>query len=501
MKRLTALLLIVCMLLTPALAVEEPTTDLPDAGCIASPDSAEEADPEGTDIPGETIAPAPVDPAPVDPAAETAARELYDMGLFQGIGTDEAGQPVFALERTLTRQEAVTMLVRLLGKEAEALASGYPSPFADHADWAAPYVSYAWVFSLTMGNGDGSFGGENSATAAQYVTLLLRALGYTTPADFAWENALTKAAELGLTAADRYTDPNATLTRADAALLSRAALELSTKSGTVLRETISKTASVATPYKNTNPTFAGRGGSSKAGRIFIEDEAGTGIGWKKALQAANDLDIAPNDGKIRVLIVHTHATEAYSEADGLAYKASDDHRTTDYQRNMLRVGRMFTDVLNSRGIGTVHITELHDYPKYVGAYDNSADSLKDYLKKYPDVEMIIDIHRDAARWKGQPLRSLARVDGFETAQLMFVCSSTNAGWKGRLGIALGIHDRMEQQYPGIMRPVVLRKTDYNQNLSPGSLLVEVGTDGNTLSEAIYSARLLADVLVDYLTEN
>jgi len=496
MKRLTALLLTACILLTPALAVGEPTTDLPESGDISTPDSAEVTDPEGTDTPEEPIA-----PAPVDPAAETAARELYDMGLFKGTGTDENGQPVFSLERTLTRQEAVTMLVRLLGKEAEALASGYPSPFADHADWAEPYVSYAWVFSLTRGNGNGTFGGEASATAAQYVTFLLRALGYTTPADFAWENALKKAYELGLTAASQYTSPNAPITRADAVLLSRAALELNTKSGTVLREAISKTATVAKPYKNTNPTFAGRGGSSASGRITLEDEAGTGIGWKKALQAANDLDIAPNDGKIRVLIVHTHATEAYTEADGLAYKDSDDHRTKDDQRNLLRVGRMFTDALNSRGIGTVHITEMHDYPNYVGAYTRSADSLKDYLEQYPDVEMIIDIHRDAARLNGKPLRSVAEVDGFETAQLMFVCGSAYDGWKGRLGIAMGIHDRMEQQYPGIMRPVVLRNTRYNQDMSPGSLLVEVGTDGNTLTEALYSARLLADVLADYLTEN
>lgn len=480
MKRMTAFFLTCCLLLTPVLAWE-PTTDL-----LIAPNPMAPA--------------APAAPAPVDPAAEAAAKELYDLGLFQGTGTDADGQPVFSLERTLTRQEAVVMLVRLLGKEAEALASGYPSPFDDQADWAEDYISYAWVFSLTLGNGDGTFGGEDPVTAVQYATFLLRALGYTTPADFAWEQALAKASELGLDTG-RFADPAAPITRADAALLSRAALELNTKSGTLLREAIGKTASVGEGYKNINPTIKGKGGSSAAGGIAISDEAGTRIGWKKGLQAANDLDIVPNDGKVRVLIVHTHATEAYSEADGLLYKDSGNYRTLDESRNMLQVGQVLTDALNSRGIGTVHVTAVADYPKFVGAYDRLLPTLEDYLQQYPDVEMIIDMHRDAATSNDLPVRAVTTVDGFQTAQLMFVCGNEYEGWQGRLGIALGIHDRMEQKYPGIMRPLILRKSRYNQHLTPGSLLVEVGLSGNTLSEAVFSARLLADGIADYLVEN
>ena len=116
MKRLTALILAAILLLTPVLA-NGPLLIAP------NPNAATTWEPTA-------------DLITVDPAAETAARELYDLGLFQGTGTDANGQPVFSLDRTLTRQEAVIMLVRLLGKEAEALACGWPSPFADHADWA-----------------------------------------------------------------------------------------------------------------------------------------------------------------------------------------------------------------------------------------------------------------------------------------------------------------------------------------------------------------------------
>ena len=491
MKRLIAFLLTGCMLLTTVLADHLLIAPNPMAG-----------------NPPILIAPAPIAPAPEEPAvpeepaadliaAQTAAEELNALGLFQGTGLDDAGKPIFDLERTLSRQEAVIMLVRLLGKEAEARNSNYPCPFPDVADWAKPYVSYAWVFSLTMGKGDGTFGGEEDATAAQYVTFMLRALGYTTPSNFAWEDALTFSDDLGLTAG-QYTDGTAAVTRADAALLSRAALDLHTKSGKLLREAIKSTGTTAAPYKNTNPTFKGQGGSSTTGGIMINNEAGVSTGgWKKALNGATDLDIAANDGKVRVLIIHTHATESYSEADGLTYKDSGNSRTIDEQRNLLRVGQVVTDALNSRGIGTVQIRTMSDYPKYVGAYDRAEVTLKKYLDQYPDVEMIIDIHRDAA---GAPLRSLAKVNGFETAQLMFVCGSGFTDWKGHLGIALGIHDLMEQRYPGIMRNLILRSSKYNQYLTPGSLLVEVGADGNTLTEAIYSARLLADGIVDYLLE-
>lgn len=488
MKQLIALFLAAILLLSTVSA---------NGPLLISPNPNDAAGPV-TDLPNtgnESFSETPVHT--VDPAAEIAARELYDLGLFKGSGTDGSGDPIFSLERTLTRQEAVIMLVRLLGKESEALASGYPSPFEDHADWAEPYVSYAWVFSLTIGNGDGTFCGEETATVAQYITFLLRALGYNSPGDFSWDQALAKACEIGLNDG-RWTEPSAPISRADAVILSRLALDLNIKGGALLRETINDSAAVEAGYRNNNPTFSGKGGSSVKGGIIIDDQAGKGYSWKKAINAANDLNISANDGKIRVLIVHTHATESYSEADGLVYKDSGDHRTLDRQRNMLQVGKVIADALNNRGIGTVQITEVHDYPNYNGAYDRSRESISKYLALYPDVEMVIDIHRDAARYNGLPLRSKAAVNGFNTAQLMFVCASGYSEWKGHLGIALGIHDILEQRYPGLMRPVNLRKNSYNQNMTPGSLLVEVGTDGNTLSEALYSARLLADGIADYL---
>ena len=116
--------------------------------------------------------------------AQEAAETLYDLGLFKGTGTDSSGRPLFDLDRAPTRHEAVTMLVRLLGKEAEALAGSWEIPFTDVAQWAKPYVGYAYANGLTAGVSETSFGGERPATAAQFLTFALRALGYESGKNF-----------------------------------------------------------------------------------------------------------------------------------------------------------------------------------------------------------------------------------------------------------------------------------------------------------------------------
>ena len=386
------------------------------------------------------------------------------------------------------------MLIRLLGKEAEALACGWPSPFADQADWAEAYVSYAWVMSLTLGNGDGTFGGEQETTVAQYVTFLLRALGYTTPNDFAWEHALAKAAELGFSVS--HFDPNGPIIRADAVLLSRTALDLNTKSGVLLRKAIESVAQVGS--KGTpNGTMTSKGSTSSGG-IVIQDEAKVGANWKKDILKANDLDIQPNSGKVQVLVVSTHGTEAYSEADGLLYKDSDRYRTRNEDRCVLQVGEVLVNALNSMGIGAVHITCQEDYPNFVGSYERVRPHLVEALAQYPDVQMIIDVHRDAIEKDGKPLAVTTTIDDYKTAQLMLVSAIDYDNWQGNYGLSLAIHQAVEQRYPGLMRPLLVRDATYNQFLTPGSILIEVGSHGNTLSQAMYSVRLLADALGDYL---
>ncbi|MBQ9984896.1 MAG: MBL fold metallo-hydrolase [Oscillospiraceae bacterium] len=155
--------------------------------------------------------------------AVNAANELYSLSLFNGIGVNADGSPNFDLDRAPTREEAVTMLVRLLGKEDIAKSNVIPTPFIDVADWAKPYVGYAYSAGLTNGTSATTFGGKSTVTAAQYITFVLRALGYSSSVDFKWDTPWTLSDNIGLTKG-AYNNNSKTFLRGDVAIISRNAL-------------------------------------------------------------------------------------------------------------------------------------------------------------------------------------------------------------------------------------------------------------------------------------
>ena len=162
--------------------------------------------------------------------AASAANTLYSLGLFKGVGTLANGSPNFDLDRVPNRMEAVTLLVRLLGKEALAQSSSWRTPFTDVADWAKPYVGYAYVTGATNGISDTAFGSTNPVTATQYLTFVLRALGYESGKDFQWDAAWVLSDKIGLTHGQYSAANNSCFTRGDAAIVSLAALKCKLKS-------------------------------------------------------------------------------------------------------------------------------------------------------------------------------------------------------------------------------------------------------------------------------
>ena len=139
-----------------------------------------------------------------------AANTLHDFGLFSGVGTNPDGSTNYDLDRTPTRAEAITMLVRLLGKEDEAKAGSWETPFTDVADWAKPYVGYAYTNGLTGGVASDKFGSSMETSATQYLTFVLRALGYNSSSDFQWDRAWELSDKLGITNGE-YKDSSAFL--------------------------------------------------------------------------------------------------------------------------------------------------------------------------------------------------------------------------------------------------------------------------------------------------
>lgn len=160
--------------------------------------------------------------------AQEAANALYELGLFNGTGTNEDGTPIFELDRAPNRQEAITMLVRLLGKEEEAKAGTWNTPFTDLAEWATPYVGYAYTNGLTNGTSETTFGSTDPVSAAQYLTFVLRALGYEDGTDFQWYEAWVKSDEIGLTSG-QFTAETTAFTRGDVAVISRQTLNAARK--------------------------------------------------------------------------------------------------------------------------------------------------------------------------------------------------------------------------------------------------------------------------------
>ena len=152
-----------------------------------------------------------------------SADVLYELGLFKGTGFDSKGNPIYELDRGATRHEAITMLVRLLGKEVEAQAIPWNTPFTDLADWAKPYVGYAYTNKLAGGTSKTTFSGNETVSATQYLTFVLRALGYEDEKDFQWDKAWVLSDSLGITSG-KYNEKNNKVTRGDIVCISQKAL-------------------------------------------------------------------------------------------------------------------------------------------------------------------------------------------------------------------------------------------------------------------------------------
>lgn len=200
----------------------------------------------------------------------------------------------------------------------------------------------------------------------------------------------------------------------------------------------------------------------------------------------------------QILIMHTHGTEAYTMADGDEYTPSDTARTTDENYNMIRVGEEIKAVFEEMGLSVIHDTSLYDYPSYTGSYARSLKGIQSYLEEYPTISVVLDVHRDALIGSDGTAYKVTDTleDGETVAQVMLVVGSNDGGlehpdWEDNLTLAAHIQAAMLALHPGFPRPVNLRSQRFNQHMTSGSLLVEVGTSGNTLQEALAGARKFA----------
>ena len=215
--------------------------------------------------------------------------------------------------------------------------------------------------------------------------------------------------------------------------------------------------------------------------------------------------LSEEDGP-KVLIVHTHGSEAYTMPPGQEYEASGDCRTTDCDYNVVRVGDELARVLEDAGISVLHDPTLHDYPEYSGAYGRSLDAVEKAMAEHPSITFVLDVHRDAiSDGDGSPYKVVSNVAGVNTAQMSMVIGTDGGGldhpeWQENLKLAAAVQQKLLDSYPTLMRPITVRNSRYNQHVTPGALLVEMGAAGNSLDEALLSARLFGEALAEVIQE-
>ena len=201
-----------------------------------------------------------------------------------------------------------------------------------------------------------------------------------------------------------------------------------------------------------------------------------------------------------VLIYHTHAMESYTPQTGEDYTEEVPFRTANLDYNMVSIGTRLAELLENAGISVLHDTTLHDAASYNGSYASSRETVEKYLAQYPSIRLVLDIHRDAAEdGSGHQVATTAETAQGDTARLMLVLGSEagglyNPNWQENYALAVKLQAVLEQESPGLCRELHLTDQRYNQDLSPGALLIEVGAAGNTHEEALRAMTPLAEAI-------
>ncbi len=214
--------------------------------------------------------------------------------------------------------------------------------------------------------------------------------------------------------------------------------------------------------------------------------------------------ISVND-QPQVLIMHTHTTEAYEPYVREHFDPTFNYRTTDNSKNVVAVGEVIAEKLRAAGIGVIHSDTVHDYPSYNGAYERSAETVKAILAEHPSIRVVLDIHRDAVGTETSIKQPIAEINGKEAAQVMIISGCDDGtmdmpNYMFNFRFACRLQEQMESMYPGLTRPILFDYRRYNQDLTTGSLLIEVGNHGSTLDQALYAAALFGDALTEVLLD-
>lgn len=254
------------------------------------------------------------------------------------------------------------------------------------------------------------------------------------------------------------------------------------------------------PVSSPEPDIAA---ADLSGNVELKNDTGFDVDLDAL--AAEGLDMRLKKGEPQVLIIHTHSSEAYAQEPFDTYEESDPGRTEDKSHSVIRVGDELEKKLEEHGLTVIHDRELYDYPSYTGSYTRAGAAIESYLADYPSIEIVIDLHRDAIGTGDTVYKTRAEVAGQSCAQVMLLIGTGENGlyhpaWRENLKLALYMQRAADEKCPTLMRPIALKPERYNQQLTQGSMIIEVGSSGNTLSEALLAIDLFGDAVGKALGE-
>jgi len=246
----------------------------------------------------------------------------------------------------------------------------------------------------------------------------------------------------------------------------------------------------------------GRDFSISADQIVLTNTTSLPIDVEELLN--KPLDITLTHGEPAVLILHTHTSEAFTPSDGKTYIPSDPYRTEDQTRNITRVGDELAAELERHGIGVIHDRRSYDFPSFAGSYSRAYRSIRYYLEKYPSIRIVFDVHRDSITGPdGSQLRTIAQIDDVTSSQIMLVVGTNYAGlnhplWRENMSFALKLQNEMNVLFPSLARPVFVSEFRFNQQATTGSLIIEVGSAGNSLTESLIAVGYFAEAAANVI---
>ena len=246
------------------------------------------------------------------------------------------------------------------------------------------------------------------------------------------------------------------------------------------------------------------------GASYIINSTGFIVDTKELLESSLSSDYSPEllsiNSSPKVLIVHTHGSESYSPDGEISYydDGGDFMRSEDTNKNVVSLGEYLAELLTKKGITTVHCSVMHDNMQYKDSFSRSEATIREYLIKYPSIKVVIDLHRDKIiNSEGHIIRPVTLVDGKATAQVKCIVGSSWGGeecpnWQKNLSLAIKLREKLNSLYTNVCRPPELRALSYNQELSPYSIMLEIGSCGNSYEEAYSAVEYISGSLAELI---